>query len=141
MEGTQVLERLQWLNWCCAWQDAENGEQPVQLASSREEPLVALAFKLEEGRFGQLTYMRIYSGTLRKGDNVVNVVTGKRIKVLPSTTLSDCLAVRALCLLSSGAQKSQPPAGVCILDGKWYALRWLDYGWTDVLICGSWCCL
>ena len=52
------------------------------LASNRDGPLVALAFKLEEGRYGQLTYMRIYSGTLRKGDNVVNVVNGKRLKVL-----------------------------------------------------------
>lgn len=42
---------------------------------------MALAFKLEEGRYGQLTYMRIYSGTLRKGDSVVNVVNGKRVKV------------------------------------------------------------
>lgn len=42
---------------------------------------MALAFKLEEGRYGQLTYMRLYSGTLRKGDNVINVVNGKRVKV------------------------------------------------------------
>jgi elongation factor G len=54
----------------------------VELPSSKDGPLVALAFKLEEGRFGQLTYMRIYSGTISKGDNVINVVTGKRIKVL-----------------------------------------------------------
>ena len=42
---------------------------------------MALAFKLEEGRFGQLTYIRIYSGTLRKGDNIINQTNGKRIKV------------------------------------------------------------
>ena len=42
---------------------------------------MALAFKLEEGRFGQLTYMRIYSGTVRKGDPIVNATTGKKIKV------------------------------------------------------------
>ena len=42
---------------------------------------MALAFKLEEGRYGQLTYMRLYSGTLRKGDNIINVVNGKRVKV------------------------------------------------------------
>ncbi len=53
----------------------------MALPCSRDGPLVALAFKLEEGRFGQLTYMRIYSGTISKGDNVINVVTGKRIKV------------------------------------------------------------
>ena len=53
----------------------------MSLACNREGPLVALAFKLEEGRFGQLTYMRLYSGTLQKGDNIVNVVNGKRVKV------------------------------------------------------------
>ena len=53
----------------------------MQLAPLKDGPLVALAFKLEEGRFGQLTYMRIYSGTLRKGDFVTNTTTGKRIKV------------------------------------------------------------
>ena len=52
------------------------------LESAADGPLVALAFKLEEGRFGQLTYMRLYSGTLRKGDTVVNIASGKRIKVL-----------------------------------------------------------
>ena len=44
-------------------------------------PVVALAFKLEEGKFGQLTYMRLYSGTLRKGEFLVNTASGKRIKV------------------------------------------------------------
>ena len=63
-------------------QDAGNQEEPVSLACNRDGPLVALAFKLEEGRYGQLTYMRLYSGTLRKGDNVVNVVNGKRVKVV-----------------------------------------------------------
>ena len=53
----------------------------MSLACNRDGPLVALAFKLEEGRYGQLTYMRLYSGTLRKGDNVINVVNGKRVKV------------------------------------------------------------
>ena len=59
------------------------------MACNRDGPLVALAFKLEEGRYGQLTYMRLYSGTLRKGDNVINVVNGKRVKVehsLPSSS-------------------------------------------------------
>lgn len=53
----------------------------MELECRREGPLVALAFKLEEGRFGQLTYMRIYSGTIRKGDNVINSTTNKRVKV------------------------------------------------------------
>lgn len=50
---------------------------------------MALAFKLEEGKFGQLTYMRIYSGSLARGDTIVNVSTGKRLKArhLPNPEL------------------------------------------------------
>ena len=46
-----------------------------------EDPLVALAFKLEDGRYGQLTYIRTYQGGIRKGDTIVNTRTGKKIKV------------------------------------------------------------
>ncbi|RDX63453.1 Elongation factor G-2, mitochondrial, partial [Mucuna pruriens] len=53
----------------------------VELLGSPDGPLVALAFKLEEGRFGQLTYLRIYEGVIRKGDFIINVNTGKKIKV------------------------------------------------------------
>ncbi len=55
----------------------------VPLTGLPDGPLVALAFKLEEGRFGQLTYMRLYSGTLRKGDTVTIVSTNKKIKARP----------------------------------------------------------
>lgn len=47
-------------------------------------PLVALAFKLEEGKFGQLTYMRIYSGTIRKGETIVNTSNSKHMKARDS---------------------------------------------------------
>jgi elongation factor G len=61
--------------------DLERDEARVDLPCSRSGPLVALAFKLEEGRFGQLTYTRIYSGILRKGDPIINVASGKKLKV------------------------------------------------------------
>ncbi len=61
--------------------DLENDEQEVVLSSDPEAPLVALAFKLEEGRYGQLTYIRVYQGTLRKGDFIVNSRTGRKVKV------------------------------------------------------------
>ena len=61
--------------------DMQRDEAPVILEADPSKPLVALAFKLEEGRFGQLTYIRVYQGTLAKGDTVVNNRTGKKIKI------------------------------------------------------------
>jgi elongation factor G len=61
--------------------DMQRDEAPVILESDISKPLVALAFKLEEGRFGQLTYIRVYQGNLAKGDTVVNNRTGKKIKI------------------------------------------------------------
>lgn len=46
-----------------------------------DKPLCALAFKLEDGRFGQLTYLRVYQGSLTKGDIIYNVRDRKKIKV------------------------------------------------------------
>ena len=61
--------------------DLRNDEAKVNLPCSKTGPLVALAFKLEEGRFGQLTYMRLYSGSLQKGDYIINTSNRKKIKV------------------------------------------------------------
>ena len=61
--------------------DLKNGEQEVVLTSKPEDPLVCLAFKLEDGRYGQLTYIRNYQGYLKKGDTLINSRTGKKVKV------------------------------------------------------------
>ncbi|KAG0607350.1 hypothetical protein M758_8G021700 [Ceratodon purpureus] len=61
--------------------DQNNKEEKVELTGSPDGKLVALAFKLEEGRFGQLTYLRIYEGTIRKGDFIINSTTGRKVKV------------------------------------------------------------
>ena len=45
------------------------------------KPMIALAFKLEEGRFGQLTYVRIYQGSLKKGDTIYNSRMSKDVRV------------------------------------------------------------
>lgn len=62
--------------------DQKNNEEKVILSGNPDGPLVALAFKLEEGRFGQLTYLRIYEGVIRKGDFIINVNTGDRKSVV-----------------------------------------------------------
>ncbi|MFI5291031.1 MAG: EF-Tu/IF-2/RF-3 family GTPase, partial [Polyangia bacterium] len=62
--------------------DQGNHEELVTLESRADKPLVALAFKLEDGRFGQLTYMRIYQGKIAKGEFIVNCSAGeKKLKV------------------------------------------------------------
>jgi elongation factor G len=54
---------------------------PVPLVPAAAAPLVALAFKLEEGRFGQLTYMRVYQGSIKKGAFIYHARSGKKVKV------------------------------------------------------------
>jgi elongation factor G len=61
--------------------DPANDEAEVLLESSPDKPLVMLAFKLEDGRFGQLTYLRVYQGKLVKGTEIVNVRSRKKQKV------------------------------------------------------------
>ncbi|RKO91418.1 P-loop containing nucleoside triphosphate hydrolase protein [Blyttiomyces helicus] len=61
--------------------DTKNDEAKVLLSAATSASLVALAFKLEEGRFGQLTYLRVYQGIVRRGDWIYNARNGKRVKV------------------------------------------------------------
>src|SRR5215510_14061107 len=61
--------------------DLSRNEEKVALTSNHDAPLVGLAFKLEEGGFGQLTYIRIYQGKIKKGDTIVNGRTGRDSRV------------------------------------------------------------
>ena len=61
--------------------DLDNNEEKVVLVSDPAKPLVALAFKLEDGKYGQLTYTRIYQGTLKKGEFIFNQKTNKKHKL------------------------------------------------------------
>ncbi|MFH2058061.1 MAG: elongation factor G [Pseudomonadota bacterium] len=60
--------------------DMDNNGETVILESKFDKPTVALAFKLEDGQYGQLTYIRVYQGCINKGDTLVNSRVGKKIK-------------------------------------------------------------
>jgi len=61
--------------------DMAKDETPVRLYPDSQKPLVALAFKLEDGAYGQLTYIRVYQGSMAKGDTIINIRTGRKVKV------------------------------------------------------------
>lgn len=61
--------------------EAANEKIKHVVPSTSDHPFLALAFKLEDGRYGQLTYIRIYAGTLNKGDSITNVRSGNKVKV------------------------------------------------------------
>lgn len=68
-------------NW--AWKGEQTDENKIILNPARDDshPFVGLAFKMEQSKFGQLTYVRSYQGVLNKGDFVWNVRTGRKTKV------------------------------------------------------------
>ncbi len=60
--------------------DTEKGEERNKLISDPDAPLVALVFKLEVTPFGQLSYLRVYQGFIKKGDELVNTKNNKKIR-------------------------------------------------------------
>ena len=60
--------------------DEDNPEEVV-IESNSDNGFIGLAFKLEEGRYGQLTYIRVYGGMLRKGTFLYNQRSKQKVKV------------------------------------------------------------
>ncbi|MEM7588566.1 MAG: elongation factor G [Myxococcota bacterium] len=56
-------------------------EESIQRKASDDEPLAALAFKIIHDKYGQLTFLRVYSGVLQKGMTLLNVRSGKKVRI------------------------------------------------------------
>ncbi|MBP3416403.1 MAG: elongation factor G [Spirochaetaceae bacterium] len=61
--------------------DLDKNEEQVELSCDENKPCVALGFKLEDGQYGQLTYVRVYQGVLKKGEELYNTRSRKKFKV------------------------------------------------------------
>ncbi len=61
--------------------DLDNDEQPVTLSGKDSDNTVALAFKLEDGRYGQLTYLRVYQGMLKRDGTIINTRSGRKHRI------------------------------------------------------------
>jgi elongation factor G len=61
--------------------DLDKDEEKKELVPDKKSPTVALGFKLEDGQYGQLTYVRIYQGVLKKGEDLMNTRARKKFKV------------------------------------------------------------
>jgi len=59
----------------------KKGEELIEFPTDEKLPFVGYVFKLEESRFGQLTYIRVYQGQLKRGDFVWNDKLNKKLKV------------------------------------------------------------
>ncbi|HEX2880843.1 MAG TPA: elongation factor G [Polyangiaceae bacterium] len=58
--------------------DQEKGEEKVVIESDSSKPFVGLAFKLQQDKYGQLTYFRIYQGAVATGDTIYNISNERR---------------------------------------------------------------
>ena len=61
--------------------DLDKNEEQVELSCDENKPCVSLGFKLEDGQYGQLTYVRVYQGVLKKGEELYNTRSRKKFKV------------------------------------------------------------
>ncbi|MED6284114.1 elongation factor EF-G [Characodon lateralis] len=70
-------------NYAILNEDDSADRSKIEMDPTRDSsnPYVGLAFKLEAGRFGQLTYVRVYQGCLKKGEYIYNTRTGKKVRV------------------------------------------------------------
>uniref|UniRef100_A0A3B5LZU2 Tr-type G domain-containing protein n=1 Tax=Xiphophorus couchianus TaxID=32473 RepID=A0A3B5LZU2_9TELE len=85
-------------NYAILNEEDSTEKSKIEMDPTRDDsnPYVGLAFKLEAGRFGQLTYVRVYQGCLKKGEYIYNTRTGKKVRVQRLVRLhADQMEVRA----------------------------------------------
>ena len=97
-----------------------NGEYAIVDA---KETFKALAFKITDDRFGTLTFVRIYSGTLKKGDTILNAATGKTERVgrmceMQADDRNELTSAQAGDIIAIVGMKSNVQTGHTLCDPK-----------------------
>ncbi|WP_337881307.1 elongation factor G [Rheinheimera sp.] len=103
--------------------DEEGNETGQHAIVSADEPFRALAFKIMDDRFGALTFIRIYSGVLNKGDTVLNAYTGKterigRMVEMNANDRTDLTTAQAGDIIALVGLKNNTQTGHTLCDPK-----------------------
>jgi elongation factor G len=111
--------------------DMDRDGEEIVMSSDPDEPLVALAFKLEVTPYGQLTYLRVYQGTLKKGDDIINTRNRKKIKVgrlvrMHSDEMEDITSAKAGNILAL--------FGIDCFSGDTFTDGRLSYSMTSIFV-------
>ena len=111
--------------------DLDSNEEKVKLKVDPKAPLVSLAFKLEEGPYGQLTYIRIYQGSIRKGDEIYNTRSRKKQKIgrlirMHSDSMED--------IQGAGAGDIVALFGIDCASGDTFVSPELNYSMTSMFV-------
>lgn len=111
--------------------DLDNNEEEVVLPSDEELKPVVLAFKLEDGQYGQLTYIRVYQGKIKKGDELFNTRSKKKFKIgrlirMHASTMED--------LQECGCGEIAALFGVDCASGDTFCHPDLNYSMTSMFV-------
>lgn len=111
--------------------DLDKDEKFIELKSDQNFPMVGLAFKLEDGQYGQLTYTRIYQGSIRKGMELINTRSRKKFKVgrlirMHSNSMSD--------ITEAGTGDIIALFGIECVSGDTFCDSSLNYSMTSMFV-------
>ena len=111
--------------------DLDDNEKEIVLESKEDAKPVILAFKLEDGQFGQLTYIRIYQGKIKKGDTLLNTRTKKKFNVgrlvkMHASTMED--------ISEAGCGEIAALFGIDCASGDTFCDPSLNYSMTSMFV-------
>lgn len=106
-------------------------EEEVILPSDPDLPPVVLGFKLEDGQFGQLTYIRVYQGKIKKGDELINTRSKKKFRVgrlvkMHSATMED--------INEAGCGEIAALFGIDCASGDTFCAPGLNYSMSSMFV-------